>query len=91
MATERHEHQAWAESQTQALINLGVNPIDADKHIQWILDNLPMGADPATHIFPAYILYQDPASEQQDSAAAFIASDDVPNKSKRILGAREED
>ncbi len=91
MATERHEHAAWAESQTQALVDLGVNILDATKRIDWILANLPPNENPATYIFPAHVLYQDPAGEQQDSAAAFIASDDIPNSKKRILGARAED
>lgn len=91
MATERHVHQAWADKEIAALIELGTNPIDAEKRISWVLDNLPPGADPATYIFPAHSLWQEPATKQDDSASAYIASDDTPNKYKRVLTSREED
>lgn len=92
MATERHQHAQWAQSQYDALVELGVSPIDAQKRIDWILANLPDGEDPATYIFPPNALWQDPAApdKEQDSAAAFIASDDTPNKYKRLLHSREE-
>lgn len=93
MATERSEHQMWAESQISALIELGINPIDAQKSVDWVLDNLPHGEDPATYVFPAHALWQEPASREaiDDAAADWIAKDSVPARFKRILHARLEE
>lgn len=91
MAVERSQHQQWADEQIATLIDLGINPIDAQKSVQWVLDNLPYDADPATYIFPADMLWQEPSALVDDSAAAWMSSDSVPNRFKRLLQAREED
>ena len=92
MATERSEHGQWFDEQVAQLVELGYSLIEAEKRQQWILDNLPMGADPATHIFDSYILYDEPSAPENelDSRAAFMASDDTPGRFKRLLAAKEE-
>lgn len=93
MPTERSQHQAWAEKEIATLIELGVNPIDAQKRVDWVLDHLPDGADPATHIFPASELWTEPGAPEnvQDAAAAWMESDDTPARFKRLLHAKEEE
>jgi hypothetical protein len=93
MATERSQHQAWAESQVQALVDLGVDILDAQRSVDWILDNLPFDADPATYVFPADALWQEPSSDASvdDARADWMAKDEVPAKFKRLLEARAED
>ncbi len=91
MAVERSQHQQWADEQVRQLIELGINPLDAQEAVDWVLANLPPGADPATYIFPASALYDDPATQMGNAAAAWMASDSVPNRFKRILHARAED
>lgn len=93
MATERSEHQKWYDREVDALVELGVDLIDAEARQQWILDNLPYGEDPATYIFPGGALYQDPSAPDkvQDAAAAYIASDETPSRFKRLLHAKQED
>lgn len=92
MATERHGHQKWFNEQVAVLVDLGVDLVDAERRQQWILDNLPSGADPATHIFDAIELMQDPSAPEnvQDSAAAYMADDAIAPKWKRLLTARQE-
>lgn len=92
MATERTEHQAWAESQIAALIELGVNAVDAQKTTDWVLVHIPLGENPATYIFPAEMLWEEPSSQAaiDDAAAAWMASDSVPNRFKRLLHAKQE-
>jgi hypothetical protein len=75
MAKERSEHQQWADAQIAALIELGVSPLDSQRQVDWVLANLPVGEDPATYIFPANALWQEPSTQQEDSAANFIAKD----------------
>lgn len=92
MPTERSEHQAWAESQIAALIELGINPLDAQKSVDWVLEHLPPDADPATHIFDAAELYEEPDTPENvhDSRADWYAADHIPPKYKRLLDAQEE-
>lgn len=92
MATERHEHQHWANEQIAALIELGVNPIDSQRAVDWVLANLPDGEDPATYIFPAYVLYEDPASPEniRDARADWYAAEHISARWKRLLDAKEE-
>jgi len=92
MATERSQHQQWADKQVAALIEIGVNPLDAEKSVQWVLTHLPAGEDPATYIFPANALYEDPASDAaiSDARADWYAADHIPARFKRLLDAKEE-
>lgn len=92
MAVERSQHQQWFDREVATLVELGVDLVDAERRQQWILDNLPYGADPATYIFSGAQLWQEPSApeNEQDSRVAFVASDDVPPKYKRLLSAKEE-
>ena len=91
MATERSEHQQWADQEIESLVELGFDLADAEARVRFVLDNLPPGADPATYIFPPHDLWQEPSSQQTDSAAAWMADDNVPPRFKRLLHARQED
>lgn len=40
----------WANQQVATLLEAGVNPLDAQRSISWMLDNVPIGDDPAMWI-----------------------------------------
>jgi hypothetical protein len=84
------EHEAWAKSQLRALLELGVSPIDASRSVKWVLANLPQGADPATYVFPAQVLWQEPSSAVavQDARVYVYSADGYASKYKAILDAR---
>lgn len=92
MPTERAEHQAWADAQRDALLELGYDIADVQARIQWVLDNLPPGADPATHVFQAHELWQELSApaQVQDSRVAWIANDEIAPRWKLLLDARAE-
>lgn len=83
-------HERWAKAQFATLVELGVNPIDAQASIDWVLSHLPFGADPAIYVFPDSALVDELTTREviADARIAFYASDDVPTKYKRILDAR---
>lgn len=93
MAIERSPHQQWADAQIAALVELGIDLVDAERQVQWVLDNLPEGEDPATYIFPDHVLWQDPASDEavQDARVEWYAADRIAPKYKRLLDARAEE
>ena len=76
----------WAERETQALITVGVNPLDAQRSVSWTLANMPPGADPATWI-PAISDLDTPVDKAaaQDALAAWFFR--TPAKYKRLLSA----
>jgi hypothetical protein len=81
----------WAEQQTQALIALGVDAIEAERSVQWVLDHLPPGADPNTYVFAADTLNEPLDQEAVANArAAWYAGENVPARFKRLLDARLE-
>lgn len=84
-------HEKWQEDTIRTLVDLGVDPADAQRSTKWVLDHLPVGADPATYIFTADELYEDPAGDAAiaDSRADWYAKDSVLPKFKRILDATE--
>jgi hypothetical protein len=90
MATDGH--QKWADRQIATLLDLGIDLADAQRSVQFVLDNMPQDADPDTWIPPAEMLEHDPSSPEsvQDARAAWYASDGVPGRYKRLLDAREE-
>ena len=92
MPAERAPHQQWADAQRAALLELGYDLADANKRIAWILDNLPIGADPATHIFDPQEIYLEPSDPEQemDARVAWLADDAVGARWKLILDAKEE-
>jgi hypothetical protein len=90
MATERSQHQQWAEAEIASLIELGIHPLDAQRAVDWVLDHLPYGEDPATYIFPAEQLWTEPSAPEnvQDAAAAWM--EEVQPRFARLLHAKEE-
>ena len=81
----------WAEQQKSALIDAGVNPLDAERAVQWVVDNLPSGEDPDTWI-PAQRVVTDAvtAAEQEsisDAKASWYADDSVPQRQRMLLDA----
>ena len=83
-------HEKWQEDTIRTLIDLGIDPADAQRCTDWVLANLPAGGDPATHIFTAEELYDDPSSAAAiaDSRADWYAKDSVLPRFKRILDAK---
>jgi len=92
MAANAAAHRKWADGQITALLDLGVDLADAQRSVNFVLDNMPEGADPNTWIPSAELLQQEPSAPElvQDARAAWYASDAVPPKYKRLLDAREE-
>lgn len=82
----------WAEEQTAALIEAGLNPLDAQQAVQWVLDNAPGAIAPGEWIPTGGDLYEAPDSAEavHDSRSAWYAADAVPGKFKRLLDARED-
>ena len=80
----------WADGQIAALLVLGVDLPDAQRSVQWVLDNLPEGADPVTWIPTPEQLYREPSAPENvaDARADWYANDGVPAKYKRLLDAR---
>jgi len=83
------ELQKWAESQIQALISIGIDAIEAERSVNWVLQHLPPGADPHTYVFPAEVLYE-PLDEAaiSDARQDWYSADEIPKKYKRLLDAR---
>lgn len=79
----------WAEKQIQALITIGLDAIEAERSVTWVLQHLPPGADPTTYVFPAEVL-NEPLDEKaiNDARADWYSSDSVPAKYKRLLDAK---
>jgi hypothetical protein len=82
----------WAEQQKAALIDAGVNPLDAETAVQWVVDNLPPGADPDTWL-PAQqaiidAVRSDKTGALVDAKAYWYSSDDVPARYNTILNAQ---
>lgn len=79
----------WAEKQIQALITIGLDAIEAERSVTWVLQHLPPGADPTTYVFPAEVL-NEPLDEKAigDARQDWYNSDAVPAKYKRLLDAR---
>lgn len=80
-------HEAWASRQIAVLLELGASQAEAERSVKWVLDNLPEGADPATWIPPAELLWVDPGSEEaiQDARAAWYSSPAVQSRFRRLL------
>ena len=83
--------ERWAERQARALIELGVDPQDAEDAIAWVRGHMPPGADPEHWTAPADIMAQLAGimpEDIQDARVDWYASDAVPAQLKRILDAR---
>lgn len=83
------DHNKWAESQVKELQELGIDAIEAQRSVIWVLGNLPPGADPATWI-PAIFDLDEEVTEAdiQDARVDWYASDSVPPAFKRLLDAQ---
>lgn len=78
------DYSKWAESEIQALIRIGVNPIDARRSTLWTLAHLPAGADPAKWIPTAVDLTETiDASKVQDARIAWYER--KPAKIRQLL------
>ena len=87
----KNPHQDWAEQQIAALVEIGVDLIEAQRSIKWILENLPDGENPATWIPTADQMWSEiTQSDIDDARADWYASDAVPPKYKRLLDAVED-
>ena len=87
----KNPHQDWAESQIAALVEIGVDLIEAQRSVKWVLDNLPSGENPATWI-PTAEQMQSAITDAdiQDARADWYAQDNVPSKFNRLLDAVED-
>jgi len=82
----------WAERQVEALIEMGDDPLDAEKFVADALAMVPEGEDPGTWIPDAEALalsFTVAAADVADARADWYASEDVPNAWKRLLDATE--
>ena len=86
------DRNKWAEGQARELLELGIDAIEAQRSIKWVLDNMPIGADPNEWI-PAISELDEGVSDAdiQDARADWYASDSVPPAFKRLLDARQAD
>ncbi|GIV81714.1 MAG: hypothetical protein KatS3mg051_1068 [Anaerolineae bacterium] len=82
--------QEWARRQVQALIDVGVHPVDAERAVRWVVDNLPDGEDPDQWI-PGLALLVALTAESTDAIAdargTWYADEAVPNRYNYILDA----
>lgn len=87
------DHSKWANRQVAALVELGVNPLDAQASVDWVLRHLPADADPATYVFPDSALIDDLSTRESvaDARMAWYGDEDVPAKYKRLLDAKVKD
>lgn len=87
----KNPHQDWAESQIAALVEIGVDLIEAQRSVKWVLDNLPSGENPATWIPTAEQMQSSITdADIQDARADWYAQDNVPPKFNRLLDAVED-
>ena len=87
----KNPHQDWAESQIAALVEIGVDLIEAQRSVKWVLDNLPEGENPATWIPTANQLRAEITdADIQDARADWYTQDSVPPRFNRLLDAVED-
>lgn len=86
------DHRKWADEQISALVDIGIDIAEAQRSVNWVLDNLPEGEDPATWI-PTAAQLDTPldAAAIQDARVDWYAKDSVPPKWKRLLDAKAVD
>jgi len=79
----------WIDKQTKALIDAGVNPVDAARSAKWAIDTMPAGSDPDTWIPTVLDIAENPDDETvlHDTRVAWYADDSIPAKFKRLLDA----
>lgn len=82
-------HERWANQQIAALVELGVNPVDAQASVDFVVRHLPVGADPATYVLPDTALLDELTTREviADARVAWYQNDEIASKYKRILDA----
>ena len=86
------DRNRWAELQIADLIAAGTDALDAEKVVAAALAAIPLGEDPATYVQTPMAAARDAEITDEDIADAradWYASDDVPQRYKRILDAKE--
>lgn len=86
------DRDKWAEDQIADLIEAGADALDAEKVVAAALAAIPVGEDPATYTQTPTAAAQDAEITPEDIADAradWYASDEVPQRFKRILDAKE--
>lgn len=85
------DRQKWADRQVKALIDAGVNPLDAELSAQWVLDTAPADADLDTWIPTVLQIAENPDDPAlvQDARVDWYAKEETPAKFKRLLDAKE--
>lgn len=87
----KNPHQDWAESQIAALVEIGVDLIEAQRSVKWVLDNLPDGVNPSTWIPTAEQMRADVTdADVQDARTDWYTQDSVPPRFNRLLDAVED-
>lgn len=73
------------------MIDAGVNPLDAEAAVQWVIDNLPAGEDPDTWLPARQVVIDAVRSAKNDAlvdAKAYWYSSDTPARFNGILNAQ---
>lgn len=76
----------WANRQVAALIDAGVNPLDAQRSATWVLAHVPVGIDPDTWMPDANEL-QVPLDKVAEADALSVWFEMAEPKGKRLLSA----
>lgn len=82
--------QTWAEQQKIVLVSLGVNPVDAEIVVRWLVDNLPPLQNPDTWIVPARLFAQLRVGDDtllREIVSAWMADETVEERHRRLLTA----
>lgn len=85
------DHRKWEDEQIAVLTDIGIDLAEAQRSVNWVLDNLPEGEDPATWVPPAHVL-DTPLNNAaiQDARVDWYAKDSVSPRFKRLLDAAED-
>ena len=90
--TEQERRAKWAEKQIRALLDVGLDLVDAEAIVRQTLENTPEGEDLDTYVPPEDGL-QDGAQITPDdiarARAAWYADPAIPPAFKMLLDARE--
>ncbi|WP_347264664.1 hypothetical protein [Nitrobacter sp.] len=81
---------AWSEAQVQALLEAGVDRVDAERIVTWVEKN--HGGDVERDPLPEDLtdrMAEVSEADALDAAADWMASPAIPNRYKRLLHARK--
>lgn len=76
----------WANAQVKALIEAGVNPLDAQRSATWVLAHVPVGVDLDTWI-PATFDMVETLDKTSEADALSVWFSEAEVKGKRLLSA----